>query len=127
MKKQNSLRIWVKRAIPALALAGTAGLTLPSCEKEPKEEPYREPYEKVLMFNEYNADSILTPVVKKYAKDRACTTIYLTPDSNSSFNTGASFLHGYRTKLLQPALDVSTKVTGRGSIYIYQNSRGMYI
>ena len=75
--KKNLLTIWAKRAVPALALAGVAGLTLPSCEKEPKEEPYRAPYEKELFFTKGSYDSIEPLVLKHFANDKACTYIYM--------------------------------------------------
>ncbi|MCM1532112.1 MAG: hypothetical protein NC048_07220 [Bacteroides sp.] len=120
MEKRNLLMIWAKHAFFALALAGTAGVMLPSCEKEPVEKKpiYRAPYEKELFFKPGEADSIATPIVQQYADDTACKKIYLTTKSDCNFARGADFINKYRTIILEPALNVSQKVTGRGAIYI---------
>lgn len=102
-----------------LALAATAGVMLPGCDKDPIEQKpiYRAPYEKELLFDNYSIDSIKVPVVQKYADDTACKKIYLTVDEDNNFSAwnaeGMSFL---RTEFLQPAVEVSPKVTGNGAI-----------
>ncbi|MDE7338084.1 MAG: hypothetical protein K2M92_02225 [Bacteroidales bacterium] len=114
--KKNLLTIWVKRAVPALALAGVAGLTLPSCEKEPVEKKpvYRAPYEKELFFKQGKLDSVQEPVVKKYVDDTACKHIYLTVMDDNDF-TGYSresveSLH----RFLQQRIELSNNISGRG-------------
>lgn len=121
MKAQNILTVWAKRAVPVLALAA---MLLPACDKEPdtatgpSEPVYREPYEKTLWFSHNDGDSITLPIVKKFANDTACTKIYLTAKPNCSFTRGPEAINRIRNGVLQPALDVSPKVTGRGDIYI---------
>ncbi len=130
MKKQNILTVWAKRAVPALALAGATGLMLPSCDKEPDTQTttpvYRAPYEKELLFGSDNADSIAVPVVKRYADDTACKKNYLTTKPRCDFTNGAEFVNKWRTIILEPALAVSEKVTGRGNIYIYDKPGAIY-
>ena len=72
MKKQNLLTIWAKRAIPALALAGVAGLTLPSCEKEIEQHD-----EEILYYYNNNNNSRFGPdTIQKYAADKYVRNIY---------------------------------------------------
>ena len=114
--KKNLLTIWVKRAVPALALAGVAGLTLPSCEKEPVEKApvYRAPYEKELRFNETNDDSISVSNITKYLNDTACKHIYMVvmPDNNYT-GFEAQNIEVLR-KVLQQRIDLGNNISGRG-------------
>ena len=109
--KKNVLTIWVKRAVPALALAG---LTLTACEKENDKPIYRAPYEKELFFKNGKMDSVQEPVVKKYVDDTACKHIYLTVMDDNDF-TGYSresveSLH----RFLQQRIELSNNISGRG-------------
>ena len=109
--KRNLLTLWAKRSVFALALAGVVGLTLPSCEKEPKEEPYREPYEKELFFNKVYYDSIEPSVLKYFAKDKACTHIYMhVMDDNNFTDYPPSAVRNF----LQERINISSKISGRG-------------
>ena len=132
MKRTNHPTIWAKRALCLLALAATAGLMLPACDKEPEQttgsaEPvYRAPYEKELFFDAYDADSIEVPVVQKYADDTACKKIYLTTKPHCNFSYGPDYMISWREQLLEPALAVSPKVTGRGDIYIKKGPDQIY-
>lgn len=75
MKKQNLLTIWAKRAIPALALAGVAGLTLPSCDKEP--EQIQQHDEEILYYYNNNNNLRYSPdTVNKYVADKSVRHIY---------------------------------------------------
>lgn len=126
----NSLLTLAKRMLCLLALAVLAGLMLPACDKEPDNQTitpvYRAPYEKELLFSGSDADSIAVPVVKKYADDTACKKIYLTTKPICDFADGAEFVHEYRVIILEPALAVSEKVTGRGDIYIGKKEDAIY-
>lgn len=124
----EKLTIWAKRAIPALALAATAGVMLPGCDKDPIEQKtiYRAPYEKELFFRDGNEDSITVSVVQKYADDTACKKIYLTTKPYCDLTDGADFVNKYRAIILQPVLNVSPKVTGRGDIYISKRPDAIY-
>lgn len=93
-------------------------LTALSCEKKPEEPVYREPYEKELRFDDMNFDSIQIPVVKKFAKDKACTHIYLTVTNDNNFT-------GWPTKLitvlrndLEAEINLAPeKISGRGHFH----------
>ncbi|MCM1531264.1 MAG: hypothetical protein NC048_06430 [Bacteroides sp.] len=116
MEKRNLLTIWAKRVFFAVALAGTAGLMLPACDKEP-EYPDREPYEKILWFNAYNGDSIQPKIIKYFAGDKACTHIYLTLTEDARYD---HFLTTTITNLrnaLQERVNISDKVAGRGDFW----------
>ena len=114
MKKQNSVRRWAKRTFCLLALTATAVLTLPSCDKEPKEEPYREPYEKELFFKEGNYDSIQPAVLKKFADDKACTHIYMHVMDDNNFTV---YEPRVVRNFLQERINVSSKISGRGDFW----------
>ena len=120
--KKNLLTIWAKRAVPALALAGVAGLTLPSCEKENDKPIYRAPYEKELFFDEYNMDSISFDNVRKYAKDTACKHIYLTVAEDNDFTPyGTNNILGLRN-MLQECINFSNNISGRGDFHFRPNT-----
>ena len=90
-----------------LALTATAVLTLPSC----KPEPYREPYEKELFFNRGAYDSIRPEILKYFARDNACTHIYMhVVDDNNFGNATPSEIRSY----LQERINISSKIAGRG-------------
>ncbi len=102
----------MKKYWKSLVVALPLVLLLPaSCDKEPKEEPYREPYEKELFFNHNNPDSIEPAVLKHFAKDKACTHIYMhVTDDNNFTNFPPSIFRNF----LQERLNVSPKISGRG-------------
>ncbi|MCM1170082.1 MAG: hypothetical protein NC324_09130 [Bacteroides sp.] len=120
MKKRNWLTIWAKRAIPALTLAGTAGVMLPSCDKEPVEkapvyDPNRAPYEKTLWFNTNNWDSVQPKIIKYFANDPVCTHIYLTLDRDARDDNLTTNAITLVRKEMQKCVDVSPKkISGRG-------------
>ena len=122
--KKNVLTIWVKRAVPALALAGVAGLILPSCEKEPVEKKpvYRAPYEKELFFNRGKLDSISIENVQKYANDTSCKHIYMVVEADNDYTIYDSDDVGIIRGTLQKRLDVSDKVSGRGDFHFRPNT-----
>lgn len=132
MKRTNHPTIRAKRALCLLALTATTSFMLPACDKEPdtqsatSEPVYRAPYEKELFFDNCDADSIEVPVVKKYADDTACKKIYLTTKPHCDFSYGPDFMINWREQLLEPALAVSPKVTGRGDIYIMDGPNQIY-
>lgn len=117
MKTQNSVSRWAKGTFCLLALAATAVLTLPSCDKEPEEKApvYRAPYEKELRFNHYDIDSIEMPIVQKFARDTACKHIYLTVTDDNNFTgvptNNISILRNSLNDRIQLA---PNKISGRG-------------
>ncbi|MCM1532110.1 MAG: hypothetical protein NC048_07210 [Bacteroides sp.] len=122
MEKRNLLMIWAKHAFFALALAGTAGLMLPACEKEKDKSIYRAPYEKELFFNQDNVDSVGDKNVRKYVDDTACKHIYMVVESDNDYT-------GYSTEdinivktILQRRVELSDKVSGRGDFHFRPNT-----
>ncbi|MCM1169279.1 MAG: hypothetical protein NC324_05015 [Bacteroides sp.] len=114
MEKRNLLMIWAERVFFALALAGTAGLMLPACEKEKDKPIYRAPYEKELFFKQGKMDSVQEPVVKKYVDDTACKHIYMVVESDNNYTAyDAEDINIIKTQL-QRRIDISNKVSGRG-------------
>ena len=112
--KKNVLTIWAKRAVPALALAGVAGLTLPSCEKENDKPIYRAPYEKELFFKNGQMDSVQDPIVRKYADDTACKHIYMVVEDGNDYTGYSAKDVSIIRSILQSRVELSSKVSGRG-------------
>lgn len=116
MNKKNLLTIWARRAIPALALAATAGVMLPSCEKEPIEKKliYRAPYEKELFFQRGKMDSISVENVQKYSRDTACKHIYMVVEESNDYTPyETDNINGLR-RTLQQRIDLGYNISGRG-------------
>ena len=111
MKKQNLLTIWAKRAVPALAFAGVAGLTLPSCEKE------IEQHDEVIWFYATNNNNprFGPDTIQKYAADKHVRNIYITVAPGETFTHLSSSLISVRRLDLQMAMDESPKCHGRGN------------
>ena len=109
MKNKSKLCIvkeasaFLKRALPVLGFAGATLTT--SCEKD---EPMRDVE---LTFGKIK--SIEMSEIERYAQDPSVRTIYLVPTDNwqKSKSGNINFL---RKNFLQPRLDVSPKVRGRG-------------
>lgn len=98
--------------LPALMLSAL------SCEKKPEEPVYREPYEKDLRFNQNGFDSIYFPIVKKFAKDKACTHIYLTvTDDNNFTGWNAKMITSLRNYLETDINVAPEKISGRGHFH----------
>ena len=104
----------MKKTFYLLVLAVAAIFSLPSCDKEPKEEPYREPYEKELFFNQDKLDSIEPAVLKKFANDKACTHIYMHVMDDNNFTSYTPSMISNSRNYLQERLNVSSKISGRG-------------
>jgi hypothetical protein len=109
MKNKSNLCIvkeasaFLKRALPVLGLAGTTLFT--SCEKD-------EPIHDVELT--FGIDkTIEISEIEQYAKDPSVRTIYLVPidDWQRSRYGNIKFM---RRNFLQPRLDISPKVWGRG-------------
>lgn len=128
----NLLTIWVKRAIPALALAAglMSGCNKPDdVEDDVEADPYAEPIDpvKVLKFGDSDIgyDSIGYNNVMKYANDPRITKIIYFLDSNNNNNNYT----GYRTKNisqlradLAERLNYTPKATGAGT-FIFLKGR----
>ena len=111
MKAKNLL----KRAIPALALAG---LTLTACDKEKDKTTYRAPYEKELRFNDSDEESISISNVQKFANDTACKHIYLTVTDDNNYtilsDKGISNKRNQYSERIELAPE---KISGRGDFH----------
>jgi hypothetical protein len=110
MKNKSNLCIvkeasaFLKRALPVLGFAGATLFT--SCEKD---EPMRDveltfSLEKTIEISE----------IERYAKDPSVRTIYLVPIGNWQ-RAERIGIRSLRQKFLQPRLDISPKVWGRGN------------
>lgn len=111
MNKQNLLTIWAKRAIPALALAAVAVLTLPSCEKEIEQHDVIIPYYK----DNNNNLEIRDEKIQAYAADKQVRNIFITVMPEEIFTDWWS---GYISKArsrLSETMSLSPKIRGRGN------------
>ena len=103
MKMTKTVPYYLKRALPVLGFAGATLFT--SCEKD---EPMRDVE---LTFG--LVKSIEMSEIERYAQDPSVRTIYLVPtgDWQGCRYGNINFL---RKNFLQPRLDISPKVWGRG-------------
>ena len=105
MKIKKTIPYYLKRALPILGLAGATLTT--SCEKEPE-----------LMHDVELTFSIDKTIemseIERYAQDPSVRTIYLVPidDWQRAKYGNINFM---RKNFLQPRLDISPKVWGRGN------------
>ncbi|MDE5704319.1 MAG: hypothetical protein K2H70_05800 [Bacteroidales bacterium] len=93
----EKLTIWAKRAIPALALAATAGVMLPSCEKEPIEQ-----HDEVILYynNNNNNPRVSFDTIRKYSVDKSVRSIYITVTNGNDFlSASANTISGHRRTL----------------------------
>lgn len=105
MKLTKTLPYYLKCALPILGLAGATMFT--SCEKE-------EPMPTRDIELKFNIDEGMEiSEIEQYAKDPTVRTIYLVPtgDWQRALYGNINFM---RKNFLQPRLDVSPKVWGRG-------------
>ncbi|MCM1169285.1 MAG: hypothetical protein NC324_05045 [Bacteroides sp.] len=111
MKKRNLLMIWAKRAFFGLALAGTAGLMLPACEKEPIEQHDEE----ILYYkNNNNNPKWKIDTVNKYVADKHVRYIYITVAPSETFQYCNSDNISAQRRDLQEIMAISSKCRGRG-------------
>lgn len=94
---------FLKRALPVLGFAGATLFT--SCEKD---EPMRDVE---LTFSKVK--SIEMSEIERYAQDPSVRTIYLVPTGDWQ-KVKFGNINFLRKNFLQPRLDVSPKVRGRG-------------
>lgn len=94
---------YLKRALPVLGFAGATLTT--SCEKD---EPMRDVE---LTFGIIKG--IEMSEIERYAQDPSVRTIYLVPTDNWQ-GANCGHINFLRKNFLQPRLDVSSKVWGRG-------------
>lgn len=121
MKNKNLLTIWAKRAIPALALAAVAVLTLPSCEKEIEQHD-----EEILYYyNNNNNPKWNMETLNKYAADKTVRNVYITIAPGEIFTGLTSDNISFRRRGLQKAMNVSPKFHGRGN-FVFTPGRCVY-
>ena len=110
MKNKSKLCIvkeasaFLKRALPVLGFAGATLFT--SCEKD---EPMRD----VELTFDGDKKTIEISEIERYAKDPSVRTIYLVPIGDWQFARFGN-INFMRKNFLQPRLDISPKVWGRG-------------
>lgn len=95
---------FLKRALPVLGFAGATLTT--SCEKD---EPMRD----VELTFAIDDKVIEISEIEQYAKDPSVRTIYLVPIDDWKYVRSGN-INFMRKNVLQPRLDVSPKVRGRG-------------
>lgn len=110
MKNKSKLCIvkeasaFLKRALPVLGFAGATLFT--SCEKD---EPMRD----VELTFGGDKKTIEISEIERYAQDPSVRTIYLVPTGDWQFANYGN-INFMRKNFLQPRLDISPKVWGRG-------------
>lgn len=72
MNTTEKLTIWARRAIPALALAATAGVMLPSCEKEKEKYDVNVPF----YYDNDSNKELEDASLRNYAADKCVRNIY---------------------------------------------------
>lgn len=103
MKITKTVPYYLKRALPILGFAGATLFT--SCEKE-------EPIHDVELT--FSIDkTIEMSEIERYAKDPSVRTIYLVPIDNWQRGDYGN-INFMRINFLQPRLNISPKVWGRG-------------
>jgi len=113
MKFHKIVPYKIRRAISMAAIIGAPILPIAaSCnEIEPEPTPTRDVE---IKFSSINADKVLTmETLQSYANDETVRTIYMVPIEhwNSSMAGNITFM---RKNFLQPRLNISPKIHGRG-------------
>lgn len=112
MNKKNLLTIWARRAIPALALAATAGVMLPSCEKEPIQQHDAVIY---YYYNNNENPQWKLDTLNKHMADKHVRNIYITVAPGETFKyCNADDISSIRVEL-RDVMDFSPKFSGRGN------------
>lgn len=106
----EKLTIWAKRAIPALALAATAGVMLPSCEKEKHDVT-------IPFYNDNNENTELLDdnIIRGYANDKQVRNIFITIMPGEIFTNWASGDISAIRSALSKKMAISPKIRGRGN------------
>lgn len=108
----EKLTIWAKRAVLTLALAATAGVMLPSCEKDKIQQ-----HDEVIWFYSNNLDNLRfgPDTIQKYAADKHVRYIYITVAPGEKFTSFSSSNISACRRELQMAMSESPKCHGRGN------------
>ena len=117
MKTQNLLTVWAKRALCLLALAATAGLMLPACDKNKIDEEPFEQYDEEIYYYHNNNDNPKWHVdtIRKYASDKYIRYIYITIAPGETFTHLDSYEIAWHRRQLQFAMKETPKCRGRGN------------
>lgn len=107
----GKLMIWAKRAVLALALAATAGVMLPSCEKE------IEQHDEVIWYYYNNNENPQWKLdtLNKYVADKHVRRIYITVAPWETFKYCNVDNISSKRRELQDVMDFSAKFSGRGN------------
>ena len=116
MKFKKTVPYKIRRALSMAAIIG-APLVPTSCGGlEPDPEPEPEPTREIeIKFDHVTASNVLSyEVLHNYANDKTIKNVYLVPTKHwDSYVAGnITFM---RNNFLQPRLDISPKISGRGN------------
>ena len=114
MKFFKTMKYKIKCLVPALGIAGAAMMPTSCCKAE-KAEPNPEPTIVVTIeFTQNNCGEVLTfETLQNYAADKSVRTIYLIPVESWTNATHPNITY-LRNNFLQPRLNISKKIRGRG-------------
>ena len=118
MKFHKVIPYKIRRAISMAAIIGAPILPIAaSCnEIEPEPTPTRDVE---IKFNNENADKVLTfEALQNYANDETIKNIYLVPIEHWDGNMAGNITF-MRNNSLQPRLNISPKIRGRGDFDFY--------
>ena len=117
MKRTNHPTIWAKRALCLLALAATASLILPACDKNKiDEEPIVQHDEVIYYYYNNNYNLRYSPdTVHKYDADERVRYIYITVKDGEKFTSCQSDHISFHRREIQFAMKESSKCRGRGN------------
>lgn len=109
MKFKQIIPYKIRRALSMAAIAGAPLLPTASCNKiEPEQHDVE------IEFNDIDVEKILTfETLQNYANDKTIKTIYLVPTKHWN-GLAAHNITYFRNKFLQPRLNISSKIRGRG-------------
>lgn len=100
----------LKRYIPIVAIA----LCLfTSCKKAEESNPDPEPTLEIEITFDINGKTITPEILHSKASDKTIRTIYLVPTGHWN-SVEALNIQYFRNSVLQPRLDISPKIRGRG-------------
>lgn len=101
----------LKRLIPMAMIAGMPFIPMSCCKNRTDPEPTRD---MEIEFDRECAEKILTfETLQNYANDKTIKTIYLVPTKHWN-GLAAHNITYFRNNFLQPRLNISPKIRGRG-------------
>ena len=111
MRFTQKIKYNLKRALPLLTIAG-AGL-MASCDKD--DEPSVPQHDVEIHFAKWTMTTDLAPnIIEKHIDDKSVRNIYLVADG--AWGVEAGNITQIRKRLLQPIIEQSSNIHGRGDI-----------